>query len=522
MTVAFDGTAVVDNGASLDDTVVPDNQGRLEAEEAGRLLFRHLAGEEWREYRAIMAVFAGTFFSEFTPEEVAERLAERGTPLDPAVVGERLESLRRWGNLTASSATGSPASLSDYYRRRNRYLITRAGQEVHEAVEGVLARVDEVRDIWTGRLRSLLDALRALASTDVTSADPQQLADLVGAVFDPHRAFTTEITQFFAAINQWQNRYDLSAEEFSFFAQVLVNYVSERLDEIERASRPIAAALDALAASVPTIVERANRGLAARVEEAGLQSTVAVTRTAGSSVEDWEHLAGWFVGQANRPARLDRLRLDAVSAIRSLTLNLIRLSRVGLGGSSRRADFLRLASLLQSASAEEAATLANAAFGLYPAHHYGAVADDTGEPVPTATSWWEAPPARVPISLRERGETASRGRPSPIADRSGAQRLVQRRRELELAAIRQVDAELAAAGSVDGCTLSMAALNRLEELVGRALARMPVRAGRVELADGGVHCQVERAPGKATAVFSPEGILTLRGLRITVRSVAAP
>ena len=69
--------------------------------------------------------------SEFTPEDVAGRLAAVSHPLAPDVIGEQLESLRRWGNLKVSSAVGNPQSIQDYYRRRNRYLITRAGQEVH-------------------------------------------------------------------------------------------------------------------------------------------------------------------------------------------------------------------------------------------------------------------------------------------------------------------------------------------------------------------------------------------------------
>lgn len=484
---------------------------------AGRLLFRYITVEEWNQYRPIMAIFARTFFSEFTTDEVEQRLAARGTVLDAGMVGDRLESLRRWGNLTVSSATGTPSSLADYYRRRNRYLITRAGQEVHEAVEGVLARVDEVRDVSTGRLRSLLDALRALAEVDPATCDPQRLADLVRAVFDPHQAFTSEITQFFAAINQWQSRYDLTGDEFSFFAQVLVGYVTERLDEIERVSRPIAVSLGALEDRVAVIVERANRGLAARVEDAGLAASVVVTRSAGSSLDDWEHLAGWFVGRGSRPARMDQLRREAVAAIRTLTLNLTRLSRVGVGATSRRGDLLRLARLVADAPGSQAPRLVNAAFGLYSANHYGAQAGDADDPATSTTSWWEAPPAMVPISLRERGDTASRGNASPIADRSAARRALRHRREQEMTATRRVDTELLALDQLDGSHLSDAGLVRLQQLVGRALAQIPLHATSVEVTDGAVVCVVERAERQVTKVSSADGTLTMFELRVHIR-----
>ena len=153
----------------------PSVSGQEAAGTAGRDLFRYVVAFEWNDYRAIMSVFADTFFSEFTPEDVAGRLTLAGHVLEAEVVGERLESLRRWGNLTVSSAVGNPQSIQDYYRRRNRYLITRAGQEVHQIVEGVLTRVDAVTDISTARLRALIDALDRLAALDVHRADPNVL-----------------------------------------------------------------------------------------------------------------------------------------------------------------------------------------------------------------------------------------------------------------------------------------------------------------------------------------------------------
>ena len=316
-------------------TTMPDppSSGEINAADRARKLFRYLVGEEWADYRSIMSVFAGTFFAEFTPDDVAARLAAIGSSVDAAVVGDRLESLKNWGNLTVSSSVGNPTDLADYYRRRNRYLITRAGQEVHGLVEGVLGRVDELRDVSTGRLRSLLDALVVMDSIEVETVTEERLADLVRAVFDPHDAFTDEITQFFAAINQWQSRYDLTPTEFRFFAEVLVGYVAERLDEIERLARPIGHRLRPIIDRSPAITRRLTGGLAGRVERAGLADAIIVSHTPGTSVDDWNHLATWFLGRPGSPSRIDRLGRDAISAIRTLTLNLTRLSRVGIGAS---------------------------------------------------------------------------------------------------------------------------------------------------------------------------------------------
>jgi uncharacterized protein (TIGR02677 family) len=486
-------------------------------DDGGRRLFRYVVGDEWRDYRAIMGVFAGTFFSEFSPDDVTARLAEQSVHLDPAVVADRLESLRRWGNLTVSSAVGSPSSISDYYRRRNRYLITRVGQEVHDLVEGVLTRVDEVRDVTTSRLRALRDALDELAGVDAATVDPTRLADLVRAVFDPHEAFTSEITQFFAAINQWQSRYDLSPEEFSFFAEVLVGYVAERLDEVERTSRPIGRLIEALAPVRPTIVDRVHHGLAGRVDAAGLGAAISVSRAAGSRPEDWDHLASWFVAHAGRPSRIEQLSREAVAAIRTLTLNLTRLSRAGVAASSRRADFVRLARFFDDADSDRAAALAVAAFGLQPTNHFGVLAGDAGDPVSPTTPWSQAPRAPVPVSLRQRGDTTNRGRATPLADRSQAQELLRRRRRQELEAQQRVDRELLD-GPLDGRELTPAAFARFRHLVGRTLHQLDTRATHHERSDGAVCCRVERSQGHRTAITSPEGTLTFHDLQVTLRS----
>lgn len=491
------------------------NAGRDGADRARRL-FRYIHGDEWIEYRAIMAVFADTFFAEFTPDDVVAALARSDIDLDPAVAADRLERLREWGNLTVSSSIGQPSNLADYYRRRNRYLITRAGQEVYALVEGVLSRVDEVRDVSTGRLRALLESLAELANAELDALSDERISDLVRGVFDAHAAFADEITQFSASINQWQSRYDLNPDEFRFFAEVLVGYVAERLDEIERVARPIARHLDALTLRLPAIAGRVQRGLAGRVEQAGLTQSIAVSRTQGSTVADWYHLAAWFVARPGTPSRIQRLSRDAIAAIRTLTLNLTRLSRVGIGASSRRADFLRLASIFHHADVGSVPQLGVAAFGLHPPQHLGVVAEDSLDPVSTSTSWRTAPRAPVPVSIRERGDTTNRGRPTPVADRSAEQELIRRRREAERRARERVDIELLEAGTIDGSTLSQPAMQRLLGLVGRTSHGANIVASERSLTDGLLTCHIQREPGRETIVRSPEGALTLLDLRVLI------
>jgi uncharacterized protein (TIGR02677 family) len=485
-----------------------------------RDLFRYVVAQEWVDYRAIMAIFADTFFSEFTPEDVAVRLGAAGHVLEADTVGERLESLRRWGNLTVSSAVGNPQSIQDYYRRRQRYLITRAGQEVHQVVEGVLTRVDAVADVSTARLRALLDALDRLAALDANRADPSVLSDAVGAVFDPHEAFTAEITQLFAAINQWQSRYDLTSDELRFFAEVLVGYVGERLDEIERAARPIGHRLASLHAHFGTLVERANKGLAGRVDAAGLSGSIAVRHRAGSRVQDWQNLCSWFLRGPGRSSRIETLTREAVAAVRTLTLNLTRLSRTGVGSASRRADFLRLAQFFDRAP-EQATRLAAAAFGLAPTNHYGTLSADAGDPVPTTLSWWDAPRAEVALSLRERGDATPRGRTSPIPDRTRERALVEQRRAQERAALERVDYELLDEPVLDGRSVSAAALARIQQVVGRTLVLLGTRSQVALRTDGRLVCRIERTPGRDTCIHSPGGTLAIHDLTISCHAANA-
>lgn len=494
-----------------------------------RMLFRYLAVPDWRDYRTILGVFAGTFFAEFSPEEVAAEPAVVDGGIDPAVVPDRLESLRGWGNLTVSSSVGNPSSLEDYYRRRNRYLITRAGQEVFQIAEGVLSAVDELADVQAGRLRGLDRALRELgehAAEDFEGASAEDLADKVRAVFDTQALFTTELTQFFADLNQWQSRYDLDADEVQLFAGVLVSYVSEQLAEMERMARPIARRLKSILPRLPVLLDalRAGPGLATRVDDAGLAGSVAVRHLPGSAARDWEHLAEWFVAPAGGASRLDQLTRQAVAAVRTLTANVTRLSRSGLGATSRRSDFLRLARFFdRAATADDAHQIAAAAFGLGSCRRLGTLSADADDPEPSTTAWRDASKAVVPVSLRERGDITQRGRPTPLRDRRRERELMQRDRELRRVSREATAAELLSCadprGCIDGAEMSVASFLMLRELISQSGHSGDAQAEVRTATESGVRCMVQRVEGASTAVKCPEGRLVLHGLAVSVTAV---
>ena len=157
--------------------------------------------------------------------------------------------------------------------------------------------------------------------------------------------------------------------------------------------------------------------------------------------------------------RIETLTREAVAAVRTLTLNLTRLSRAGVGSASRRADFLRLAQFF-ARSPEEAPRLAVAAFGLSPSNHYGTLAADAWRPVPTATSWWDAPRARSRSPSGNAATVRRGGGSTPIPDRTRERTLLERRRAEERARRERADFELLDQPVIDGRTVSAGALRR--------------------------------------------------------------
>lgn len=487
-----------------------------------RDLFRYLTSPEWNDYRVILSALADTFFADFNPEEVHGRLS--GTPMAVETVRDRLESLRKWGNLTETASVGSPASIEDYYRRRTQYLMTRPGQEVHEFVELLLAGNDEIADMQPGRLRDLLRPLRLLADHAQTNFEQMQGEDAATAVrnvFDTHEQFARELTGFFRQLAHWQSRYDLDESDVHMLATVLVGYISEKLTEIERLGPHVGRLLERIRPQLDALVDSLDLGLASRFENAGLTGDVAVQRLRGADRRDWEYLADWYTDSPGRRSRLSEHTRQALAAVRTLTANVSRLSRLGTATTSRRSDFLRLAGFFDAApSAGEAHDIATAALGLAACRHSATLSSDADDPDPVSTPWHDAARATVPVALRERGDTGARGQTTPMRDRRNEQRHLRERRQQELVAREVAASELLScadmAGRIDGCALSSAAFGLLRDLIGLAGPRSGSTGSGRSVTDAGICLTLRRDRGEITAIRCPSGDLTMHDAAVTV------
>ena len=151
-----------------------------------------------------------------------------------------------------------------------------------------------------------------------------------------------------------------------------------------------------------------------------------------------------------------------------------------------------------------------ATFVAYPARHLLLGPEEPDPRVGPATSWWRSDPVEVPVSLRERGDRAIRGRssrvPDPTLDRQRLAALAEREAELR----RTAAAELAAAGRLHRSHLSPAARDLLLDQLSTLLGRH-----QTETHDSDLGLVLRAEPGPDTVVYSEDGTTTVGALTLT-------
>lgn len=477
-------------------------------------LFRYLTADERHDYIAIMSLFTASLLADMSASSAADQLCSAGTTLTAEVVESRCKQLVRWGNLVPSLRDARVNTVAEYLRARSRYQVSGLGGRVHRGALEIMATTDSAREVARELLGQIAAALRdipSLLESVESSERDERLAGVVTTVFNNQRLFTASVTDFYAYLSGVLSRFDLGGEEYAQFKTLLLDYVDLINADVNRHAPLIAQALD-------QVLDRLDDLMTVLDALPGLNPIggMSVERSYGRTRSDWTQLHEWYCGAESGPAQL---RQAAGQALGQLIANAKRMLDSSRTGYSRRADLLRLASWLDRSSDEQASRLFSAAFGAWPARHLSLGPDEPDPRLTPTTSWTTADPIEVPVSLRERGNRASRGRTSRVPDSAADRRLVEAAAREETRRHRAAAAELIACGSLDGARLSPGARAVLLDQLARLLTVQSDPAESTALADHDLGLILEATPGGRTRIESQDGTLTVERWTLAIRPI---
>lgn len=477
-------------------------------------LYTYVTVEYSDEYIAVMRLFSGTLLTDLSAAEVAEQLAVDGLVMSVDDVENRCRRLETWGNLVRSVRDARVATVGEWLRSRSRYQVSKLGGRVHRQIDEVLSASDGAREVARELLGSTVDMLdrilaRVRAGADV---DVDALAGDVTTVFNNQRLFTDSARDFYAYLHQVLSRYDLAGGEYVAFKKLLLDYVDLITADVARHAPAVVDRLQRLHPYLTSILDK----LAAMPTLTGPDGTAA-ERSPGRSMADWTELESWYTGQRGQsgPAQL---RAAAERALGQLIANAKRMLAAAGTGVSRRADLLRLAGWFAEADQDDAHRIFAATFGVYPARHLLFGPEEQATRVSVATSWWEADPVDVPMSLRERGDRAARGRTARVPDPGQDRIALLAEAEEDARRHAAAAAELIALGDLDGTRMSPAARALLLDRLGELLAVEQEFAEPVYSTDSDLGLVLRAVPDTAatTVLYSDDGTTTVYGLRLAV------
>jgi uncharacterized protein (TIGR02677 family) len=491
-------------------------------------LFHHLSAEKSAVYRAILDTFAAAnreYRLQLRPDEVlVETKWPCGTPPIEEVQAA-LNKLADWGNLESQPDTARVTTLTDYYRLRFLYRLSKGGEAVESALEvfvHMMKRQAELQSVALEDIANRLQALRVLAG-DLNPDDAkvhETLRDLI-------RRFQDLVNNAQAFIAGMGRSVELTRGEATAvvdYKRRLIGYLDRFISQLVSRSATIAESIKSLEDHIdPLLVQAAQRESRDAAPDEGYKQAEAMTKAWQTWRERWRGLKRWFVGTGHEQPQATLLRAKALSAIPQLLAAIAAVNERRGGRSDRSADFRVLAVWFASCENDSQANrMARAAFALNPARHFSILPDAAD--LPASTPWADAPPVRINPRLREYGEAAARGPLPGVRDRHQERELLARHVAEEH---RQV--ETARSRFLDGRPVRLSELGHLDtyafrlflNLLGEALTAQANPEETVEryTADGLLCVRLEPlGPETRARIQTDLGVFSGRDHVLTVRS----
>jgi uncharacterized protein (TIGR02677 family) len=492
-------------------------------------LFRHVTADKAALYRAIMDVFAAAkrqYRLQLRPDEVLADAVWSGPAPTQEEIVMALAQLATWGNLESQPDMARVATLSDYYRARFLYRLSRGGEAVETglaAFEQTLRHRAELQTVALEDIDSRLQALRRLLSenvVDVTKAH-EILRDLVRVFED----LAANAQAFMAGVARSLELQQADATTIAAYKRRLIEYLERFMGDLIRRSDAIARTLHELSASIDAVLRRvAEREARDAAPGDANERADEAQRRQDAWRERWRGLRGWFLASGSEPPQAELLRARARAAIPQLLSAIAAVNERRSGRSDRSADFRVLAQWFAGCdSDDDAHRLARAAFALNPARHFS-LDVQTEENVPASTSWLDAPPLTINPRLREYGEAAPRGPLPRVRERNHERELMARQLAEESSQVEAARRRLAS-----GRPIRLSDMGKLDahefsvflSLLGEALAEQqnPDQVVERHTGDGLLYIRLEpMARDSRAQLHTPAGVFSGRDHMLTIRS----
>lgn len=503
-------------------------------------LFRHVSADKAPRYRAIMAVFAAArrqYRLQLRPDEVlAEGQWGEESPRLEEISAE-LAQLAAWGNLESQPDTARVSNLTDYYRARFLYRLSRGGEAVESALAVFITTLGRRAELQTVALEDITSRLQALqALLQVGEAEVEKGVDGEGHAGGSAPAEALDVAKLHETLRDLVRVFESLADNAQAFmagvarslafqqaeAAAVITYKRRLIDYLERFIGDLVRRGDAIGRLIVALDDRIDAALAA---VAGREARDAapgndeerLSAEAGRLAawrERWRGLRGWFLHEGHQRPQSDLLRAQARSAIPKLLQAIAAVNDRRSGRSDRSADFRTLALwFAQCVDDDDAHRLARAAFALNPARHFS-MAIDADAAVTPNTSWADAPPLVIHPRLREYGQSTVRGQLARVQDRSDARAVLARFLDDEAGEVRRARARLATARATK--------LSELGDLDARAFGLFLALLGEALAAQRDPDASVERmtADGTLRVRLVPLGQHTRARIRTTLGEFA--
>ena len=182
-------------------------------EEDNSAAVSYLVAERRSEYVAIMDVLEASI-ADLTPPELTRELARAGLVLGEDTVEERLDQLRTWGVVHASTDQSKVQRHSDLLARNWRYSPTVAGRHTHRFYNEFLRSAPAAREIPLTALAEVVRSLQVLHAW--IGGDPSVDArSAIARVFVQHDAIDGGLLGAEDSLTGLVDRYDLDADHTS-------------------------------------------------------------------------------------------------------------------------------------------------------------------------------------------------------------------------------------------------------------------------------------------------------------------